>query len=53
MGTEGMGWIEFLELIFDQRRDPIPIPFINFPGESNEGHEVMLIFYLFNMEFLS
>jgi hypothetical protein len=44
MGTEGMIRAKFLKLIFDERRDPVSVALINLPGESNEGHEVLLIF---------
>jgi hypothetical protein len=52
MGTEGMIRAKFLKLVFDERRDPIPIALINLPGEPDEGHEVLLIFCFFNLEFL-
>jgi hypothetical protein len=49
MGTEGMAWIKFQKLVFNERRDPIPILLINLPGESYEGHEVLWICYFFNL----
>jgi len=53
MDTEGMVRIEFEKLIFDEGRHPIRIPLINLPGKSNESHEVLLILYFFNPDFLS
>jgi hypothetical protein len=53
MRAEGMGWTEFQKLVFDERRDPVSIPLINLPGEPDEGHEVLLIFHFFSLEFLS
>jgi hypothetical protein len=52
MGMEGVLWAEFLELIFNEGRDPKTISLINFPGKSNKSHQILLTSYLFNAEFL-
>jgi hypothetical protein len=52
MGTEGVLWAEFLELIFNERGDPKAISLINPPGKSDKSHQILTISYLFNMEFL-
>jgi hypothetical protein len=53
MGMKGMFWTKFQKLVFDEGRDPIRISLIDLPGKLDEGHEVLVIFYLFNLEFLS
>jgi hypothetical protein len=53
MDSERMIRIEFVKLIFDERRDPIRIPAINLPRKPNENHELLSILYFFNPEFMS
>jgi len=52
MRTERMVWAKFLELIFDEGRDPVAIFLIDSPKKSNKSHQILTISYLFNMEFL-
>jgi hypothetical protein len=51
MGAEGRFKAEFLELVFNERRDPIGIPLIDLPGESDEDHEIVAVFNLLKSEF--
>jgi hypothetical protein len=44
---------QFRKQVFNEGRDPISIPFVNLPGEPDEGHEVLLILHFFKLEFLS
>jgi hypothetical protein len=52
MGTKGMVFTELLEMIFDERGNPVPISLIDLPGESDKGHEILFFFYFPNIEFL-
>jgi len=52
MRAERMAWAKFLELVFDEGRDPVAISLIDPPGKSDKSHQVLTISYLFNMEFL-
>jgi hypothetical protein len=52
MRTEWMVWAEFLELIFEEGRDPVAISLIDPPGKSDKSHQILTIFYLLNMELL-
>jgi hypothetical protein len=52
MGTKGMVFIELLEMIFDERGNPVPISLIDLPGESDKGHEILFFFYFPNIELL-
>jgi hypothetical protein len=53
MGTERMLRAKFEEGVLDERWNPMPIGFINLPGESREGMKVLPILNFFNLEFLS
>jgi hypothetical protein len=52
MRMERMVGAEFLELVFNEGRDPVAIPLIDFPGKSDEGQQILFVFYLFNEKFL-
>ena len=52
MRAERMVWAKFLELIFDEGRDPVAISLIDSPGKSDEGHQILFVSYLFNMKVL-
>jgi hypothetical protein len=52
MRTERMVWAKFLELIFDEGRDPVATSLIDPPGKSDKSHQILTISYFFNMEFL-
>jgi len=52
MRAKRMVWAKFLELVFDEGRDPVAIFLIDPPGKSNKSHQISTISYLFNMEFL-
>jgi hypothetical protein len=52
MRTKGMAFTELLEMIFDERGNPVSISLIDLPGESDKGHEILFIVYLPNIEFL-
>jgi hypothetical protein len=52
MRTERMVWAKFLELIFDEGRDPVAISLIDLPGKSDKSHQILTISYLFDVECL-
>jgi len=52
MRTERMDGAKFVELIFDEGRDPVAISLIDLPGKSDEGHQILLVSYLFDAQFL-
>jgi hypothetical protein len=52
MRTERMVWAKFLELIFNEGRDPVAISLIDPPRKSDKSHQILTISHLFNMESL-
>jgi hypothetical protein len=52
VSAKRMVWAKFLELVFDEGRDPVAIFLIDLPGKSSKSHQIPTISNLFNMEFL-